>query len=56
MEAWLASIDPVLMDRWLAVQRACPEIFGGESREQQGGGELMDARVAAAKMKASMKL
>ena len=56
MEAWLASIDPVLMDRWLAFARVCPEVFSGESREQQGGGELMDARVAAAKMKASMKL
>jgi len=56
VEAWLASIDPVLLDRWLVVQRVCPEVFGNEQPAQRSGGELMDAKVAAAKMKASMKL
>lgn len=53
VEAWLASIEPRVIDAWLAFESIEPEAFAerrADGEERRGGGELLDARESARKM------
>ncbi len=54
VEAWLQSLDPRVMDAWLAYEAVCPEAFQASPGRETGGesprGELLDAAEAARRM------